>query len=66
MHPQPLPWSIRPIIHVPSLGLLPALDKDFWQLPIELLPLLEDDIQGSLGALLGGQIRHIATSQFGL
>ena len=66
METQPLPSRVGPIIPVVSLGLFPALDEDLGELPIQCLPWSENDIQGSLGGLLWGQIRHVAAAQIGL
>ena len=60
-----LPRSIGPVIHVPPsfLGMLPTLDKNLWKLTVVLLALFENDVQGSFGPLLGGQIGHVTATQ---
>ena len=62
---QPLPRRIRPIILVISLSLLPTLDENLWELPIQFLPRSKNHIQRSLSALLSGQICHLAAAQIG-
>lgn len=62
---QPSPRRISPIILVIPLRLLPPLDKNLGVLPIQLLSGFENHIQGSLGALLRGQICHVAATELG-
>lgn len=60
-----LPGSVRSIILMESLGLLPALDENLGELPIQFLPRSGNHIEGSLSALVSGQMCHFATTQFG-
>jgi len=42
---QPLPRRIRPIILVISIRLLPTLDENLWELPVQFLPRSKNNIQ---------------------
>lgn len=60
------PGSVGPIVHVWTLGVLPALDENLWHLSVCLLVRSVDDVYRSLGSLLGSQVCHVAPAEFSL
>ena len=60
------PRRVGPVVLVVSGSILPALDVNLGELPVQFLAWPKDHIQRCLSALLGGQVCHVAATQVGL